>query len=213
MTMKPAWQDLIALVADSNIEAAIRALVRRKQSLGIRQIDVQLYVHPERDAGCRVRASEFLRPFSSTFRHALVVFDRAGCGCEDGATTLEAAVEARLAATGWDDRTRVVVIDPELEIWVWSDSPHVDRALRWQGRIPTLRAWLRDRGDWPEGTAKPADPKSAVEAALRHVGVPRSSAIYRELAETVSIDRCTDRAFARLRETLATWFPRADLCD
>jgi hypothetical protein len=120
---------------------------------------------------------------------------------------LEADVEQRLATNGWADRARAIVIDPELESWVWSKSPEVDKALGWAGHVPALRPWLTQNGWLHESEAKPARPKEAMDAALRVVRRPRSSAIFRELAERVSFRRCTDAAFGKLITTLQTWFP------
>ncbi len=106
------------------------------------------------------------------------MFDRIGSGREgQSRADLERTVGERLHTSGWSDRGAVVVLDPELEVWVWSDSPHVDRALGWHGRTPPLRDWLSERGLWDAGAPKPGDPKRAVEEALRHVLIPRSSAI------------------------------------
>ncbi|NJL28558.1 MAG: hypothetical protein HC897_12045 [Thermoanaerobaculia bacterium] len=98
------------------------------------------------------------------------------------------------------------MLDPELEAWLWSDSPHVDSVLGWKDRNPTLRAWLAEQGFLVEGAAKPSQPKEAVEKALRVVRKPRSSALYRQLAERVSFERCTDPAFARFKDVLRGWF-------
>ena len=112
----------------------------------------------------------------------------------------------KLGASGWKDRVATVVIDPELEAWVWSDSPVVDRVLGWSGRIPSLRDWLRDEKFLSEDKVKPTDPKCAVNEALRMPNKQRSSAIYFELAQQVSFQRCTDTSFQTLRTTLANWF-------
>jgi hypothetical protein len=137
-----------------------------------------------------------------------VIFDREGCGNErESREKLEVEVEDRLRQNGWNDRARAVVIDPELESWVWSDSPEVEAALGWRGRSPELRSWLIGSGFLHEGATKPERPKEAVEAALRVVRKPRSSAIYQELAGSVSLRRCSDAAFAKLRLTLQEWFP------
>ena len=100
------------------------------------------------------------------------------------------------------------MIAPELENWVWSDSPKVDLALGWEGKTLPLRDWLREKGLLHAGAVKPSEPKRAVELALRTVYKPRSSAIYFELAQEVSTDRCTDPAFAKLRRCLREWFPQ-----
>ena len=75
--------DLVLLVADKNIEYGMRGLLGRPEALGIRPIQFKIYVHPQHDPGCVARAQEFLRPFSSDYNHALVVFDHQGCGREE----------------------------------------------------------------------------------------------------------------------------------
>jgi hypothetical protein len=94
-----------------------------------------------------------------------------------------------------------------LEVWVWSDSSHVDTYLGWREQQPKLRDWLQQSGWLAAGQSKPARPKEAVEAALRKCRKPRSSAIYFELARHVSFQRCADPAFHKLLATLRSWFP------
>ena len=150
---------------------------------------------------------EFLRTFCRTHAHALVVLDREGCGQEAlPREQLESFIEEALARSGWSERARAVVIDPELEAWVWSDSPCVDRELHWEQRQPDLRAWLRDQGLLGRDAVKPARPKEALEAALRAVRMPRSSAIYEALAKKVSVQRCEDPAFGKLKAVIQGWF-------
>jgi len=63
---------------------------------------------------------------------------------------------------GWrEDRFAVIVINPELEAWIWQDNVHVEKALGYTSP-PSLRLWLRDEGLWPDGLEKPPDPKEAV---------------------------------------------------
>lgn len=57
------------------------------------------------------------------------------------------------------------------------------------------------------GAIKPHAPKEAMEAVLRLARLPRSAARYRQLAEKISLDRCSDETFRKLRTTLQTWFP------
>jgi hypothetical protein len=195
------------LVADRDIEAAVSGLLRRTRAIPLRPVTYEVFVHAERDPGCRKRAHEFLRSQSSASRHALVVFDRDGCGHPGSAEEIEQEVEGRLRDSGWDDRARAVVIDPELEVWVWSDSPNVDRALGFAQQLQRPRDWLAGRDLWPPGADKPPDPKRAVQAVLHQARKPRSASIYEELAAKVSIDKCTDRAFVRLLRVLRAWFP------
>jgi hypothetical protein len=204
-----AWQsDLVVLVADGDMEFAIRGLLRRPQALPIRSLRVEIHRHLQRDPGCFLTAHDFLRPFASRSAHGLVLFDKQGCGREETSReSLEVVVENRLSAAGWGERAAAVALDPELEIWVWSDSPQVDRCLGWEGRRPPLRQWLRTEGLLSEGARKPHDPKTALRKALRAGGKGASAAIFEELASGVSLDRCADPAFLKLRRLLASWFP------
>jgi hypothetical protein len=192
------------------MEAAVRGFLGRHQSIGIRPISFEIFVHPGRDPACLLRAHDFLRAQSTRVERALVVLDWKGCGSKENAPSLECEIENRLRSSGWSDRARAVVIVPELEIWVWSDSPHVDKVLGWADKQPRLRDWLVIEGYSMQGASKPADPKAAMEAALHVARIPRSSAIYRRLAETVSIERCQDRAFLRLRQIVFDWFRDTD---
>lgn len=181
MSESSTGKDLVCLVADKNMEQTLLGLLRRPEALGIRAPSFDLFVHEERDPGCCRHGAEFLRPFTSRYRHALLIFDHEGCGQEG-------------------------VSPRDLERRLESDSPEVDAILGWSGRLPDLRSWLAQKGLLPEDATKPPKPKEAVEAALYEVRKPRSSATYRQLAETVSFRRCQDRKFARLKSTLRRCF-------
>lgn len=208
MTARSYQQDLVVLVADKNMEAAASGIFTRSAALRIRDVTKKIYVHPERDPGCLLSSRDFLRPFSGQFEHALVLFDREGCGQEmKSREDLELDVEKELSVNGWADRATVIVIDPELESWVWNDSTHVDDVLGWRGKNPTLREWLGNKGFLNAGEIKPSRPKEAMEGALRFVRKPHSSAIYLQIAQRVSIERCTDGSFIKLKQVLQQWFP------
>lgn len=149
-------KDLLVLCADKMIESAFAELLRRHQAFDIRPIDFQILVHPQRDPGCFHHAAPFLRPLRSDCRHALVVLDRAW---ESAPTRdpddLTRRAEARLTGD-WGSDARVLVIDPELEVWVWSDSPHVAPALGWTTHDVDLRGWREFPG------APPSVPNSRV---------------------------------------------------
>ncbi|GAB6062862.1 methylation-associated defense system protein MAD4 [Deferrisoma palaeochoriense] len=202
-------RDLVCVVADKNIEAVISTLVReRRRSIGLREFSAEVHVHPLRDPGCYRGGPEFLRGLlGDTPARGLLVFDQEWEGNPHrNATDTERAVREQFAALDIADRAEVVVIEPEIEAWVWSQSPHVERVLGWAGARPPLREWLNSRGLWPDGRAKPIDPKTAVEDALREKRIPRSSALYRELAEKVTLQGCQDAAFGRLCDVLRRWF-------
>jgi len=199
-------KDLVVLVADKNMEAAIQALLQRPQALGIRPISADVFVHVHHDPGVLNEAHKFLAPFAKQYAYALVMFDRQGCGSEEPAEDLGEKVQSRLNDAGWIERSAVVVLDPELEIWVWSDSPHVPEALGVSS--DDLVSLLRKHR--PEGQVKPNHPKEAMEEALLRSRTPRSSSIYSWLAQRVSLSRCTDQAFVQLRACLQQWFPPED---
>jgi len=195
--------DLLCLVADKNMEAVMAELLKRHVALGTRRIAANVLVHPRRDPGVFREGVEFVRPFQKDYRHALLLLDAAWEGAPDN---IQEHLDCALHNAGLRDWAAAVVIVPELEIWVWSNSPHVEQALGWSGQETTLRAWLEQKGLWATEDPKPKDPKTAVERALQQVRKPRSSAIYRALARNVTVARCEDSAFQRLRETLQTWF-------
>ncbi len=200
-------KDLVLLVPDKHIEYTLKGVLTRNQALGIRQIEFDCFAHPEHDPGCFRASESFLRPFINRYGYALVLFDREGCGKEQlSREAIEQDVETRLSQSGWHERAKTIVLDPEIEIWVWSDSPHVDKVLGWEGKQPDLRTWLQRQKFLSLDQPKPERPKEAMQAALRQSSKSQSSALFLQLAEKVSFNRCTDPAFLKLKNTLQHWF-------
>jgi hypothetical protein len=196
-------RDLIALVADKKMEAGVSALMRRDANFRIRPITADVYRHPHHDAGVLLEAADFLQVFRNSHQYAIVLFDREGCGRD----TLEPAelqrlVQEKLDAGGWQGRSGVVVLDPELEAWVWSDSPHAAEVLG----LPYANYRKLMVDNTPEGRIKPLRPKELMESAIRSASVPMSAALYSAMARSVGVERCTDPAFLQLRRLLAGWF-------
>ncbi len=202
--------DLVVLVADVQQEKTIEALLTaRQQSLGIRDVIVDIYRHPLKDPGVYHQAADFLAPFLSSHTCALVVIDLAWDGAPaGGAEQLRADLLQQMAVKGWDEgRCQIIVIDPELEAWVWADSDVVPQVLRstWE----EIHDLANELACWAVGDPKPTQPKELLEALLRQQRRPRSSALFQELAQRVSLTRCQDPAFTLLRETLSRWFGKA----
>lgn len=134
--------DLVILVPGRDERETLDGLLTsRRASLGIRELNHDFVTAPMRDPGCFQSAQSILRPFCNRASHALVLFDHHGSGQHlRESFEVEADVRARLADNGWDDRAEVVVVEPELEAWVWTPSPVVDEVLGWrhQSAAPAL---------------------------------------------------------------------------
>jgi len=204
--MNVADKDIIILVADKNMESAIRGVLSRPHSLGIRSVHSDIYRHLQKDSGCRTDGVSFLNSFSNRYNYALLMFDFEGSGDELTPARDQEKLLKKSLNYIWENRAEVIIIEPELDIWVWSDSPHVDEVIGWKTHDPDLRSWLREKGFLNSRSIKPERPKEALEAALRIIKKPRSSSLYEELAQKVSLDRCTDQAFLRLKDILNNWF-------
>ena len=198
--------DLVVLTADADTSATMRELLRRTTDLGIRRIEFSVDRHLDRDPGCRVRASHWLRPHIQNYAYALVLFDRHGCGSQAPREQIQAEVEHDLRRNGWSERSKVIVIEPVLEAWVWAGTESVARALGCEAH-QDLREWLRTHRLWPARVAKPPRPKDAMKSVLEFKQKRHSPRIFEDLASAVELDMCADPAFGELRETLTRWFP------
>ncbi|MDX9760141.1 MAG: hypothetical protein RBU27_13360 [Bacteroidota bacterium] len=201
-------KDLVILCADKDMEFGLRGLLSRPASVGIRSISFDIFVETEHDPACARRGVAFLRMYSLQYQNALLLFDLSGSGRDtSNRVELQRELNEGLAQSGWEQRAATIVIDPELEAWVWSDSPHVDRVVGWTDNQASLREWLREQRWLPDGESKPPNPKEAFEAALRKCGTPRSASLYQELGKSVGVSRCTDAAYHELLTHLRAWFP------
>jgi len=194
------------LVADKNTQFVIEGLLSRREALAIRPFHYDIYVHPHHDPGVYHQAPSFLEVFQNQYQFALVLLDKEGSGQEhQSVSNLAADLKARIEQAGWVGRVEVIVLEPELEVWAWVNSPHLARELGWRD-LQELHAFVRSRGFWSEHAAKPERPKEAVETALRHKNIQRSSAIYKKIAERASFRSCRDKSFERFQTTLRNWF-------
>lgn len=206
----------VMLVADSNMAATFRGYFKRDRwhlSLGCAPFEINTDVGADllvdeggNDPGVYTKGHELLRPYQNSHHRALVVLD---CEWEGspGKEAIVAHITTNLVASGWaEDAVKVIVIEPELENWLWQDKPLVADVLRYKGER-SLRQLLADNELWPEGLTKPPRPKETAEWVLKQTRQPRSSAIYQKLAEHISIKGCTDMAFAEMHAAFLAWFP------
>jgi hypothetical protein len=202
-------RDLVVLTADKNMQFAIRGALPRSRALGIREITFDFRVHAGRDGGARASGADVLRSQRLQFHHALLVLDFVGCGAKPEQTALE--VEAQLdreLSLVWQHRAKAIVIDPELETWVWGSDNALQVALGWP-LTQSVRGWLAEHGFAVGSNDKPDRPKEAFEALVPVHRTPRSSAVYEAITSKISLANCQDEAFLRLRDTLRRWFPSA----
>lgn len=200
-------KELIVLAADLDIENAIRGLFARPSRLKVKTPSFDILRHPNRDPGCRTSAAELLRPSLDKYQHVLVVFDRDGCGSNLPREEIQAEVEEQLAQNGWKNRSKAIAIEPEIENWVWSESPKMLRAMGWRESYPELKEFLNAKGLWPRQKLKPPDPKKAMRETMRAAREKRSPPIFFRIAEEANVRGCRDPAFNELLQTLREWFP------
>ncbi len=209
---------LVVLVPDGAIHNVVTTLLeKRRPSLRLPELAFDVVKDALHDSSPESTAVELLRGFSRSHARAMVLRDLDGSGWEPrGAGALEQELAKALSANGWSqERVGAVVIDPELEIWLRLDSPHVqalvmDRARRNASLTGLLfsqhvRAAVQKCGGEIHG--KPRRPKESFETILERFGIPRSNALYRELAGKESLDGCAVPSFNRFVDTLRKWFP------
>ena len=201
-------KDLIILVADLDTENVLLGLLPRLENVcGTRNFSFDIKRHPYRDPGCFSGSTDFLRPFAGQYRHALVVFDREGSGQEKlTREAIEQKVESDLHRNGWSsEQIAVIAINPEVENWIWMNSPRVSNALNWKDDEP-LYDWLKKNAWLTENADKPERPKEAMETVLRKTRKARSASIYNQIAGSASFANCKDEAFLKMISILKNWF-------
>ena len=211
MTSPRFVTDLVVLTADLQMHRVIETLLRRRfQSLGISpDLSIDVRRHPQQDSGCRTASQAILNPLRRTHRYAMVVFDCHGSGAGNvTAAELERDLERQYERAGWEvNRVSFVVIEPELDAWVFgAPIPRLRQAIGWDQPQP-IPEWLTDQGYLQPGATKPQNPKRAIDEMLALQKKERSAKLYAELARRVSLARCQDRAFQKFCTTLQRWFP------
>lgn len=198
-------KDLLCWVPDADIQAVLQVILEnRRESIQMRQVTFDIFRHKQRDPGLFATGVSLLSESQRNYHHVLIILDAAW---EGAPRNLQQALDGKITQAGLQDWAQAVVIDPELEVWVWSQFRHVAEALGWKGGVKSMSLWLMQRGLLNPKDTKPKDPKKAAEEVLRYVGKPRSSSIYRELAKKVGLRNCTDKSFQRFAKTLREWFP------
>jgi hypothetical protein len=210
-------RDCVFLTADSTMKQALLGFLNREDrfrpyNLGTANFQFDsnedLFSSATMDPGTFTTGEELLRPFQRTHRHAIIMLDADWDG-SPGADAIRTDLTARILSTGWAATAfKVVVIEPELEAWIWQRNQRVAKVLNFNSVSEMVMAVQAAKIDWPDDKAKPMRPKEALEAvATRKRNIGFSSALHRSITETVSLVGCQDAAFIELKQTLQNWFP------
>jgi hypothetical protein len=196
-------KDLIVLVADRSMKLSVDILFARHKDLGIRSISCDVFTHENNDPGVLRESHSFLRAQGRRYQYAITICDREGCGREAfPREQLEATIEQRLRENGWENRAAAIVIDPELEAWIWGDWTVLARSIRWTGGGASLKSFLMQQRFLPLDQNKTPRPKEALERVLQEAQIRFSSAVHQSMAEQAEFERCVDPAFLKMRGTL-----------
>ena len=163
----------------------------------------------QNDSGLNKRADALLSPFLHSHRKAVVALDCDWDGSPGQAQIIH-NVTTQLLQSGWRAEDVIVIaIDPELEQWIWQDSPVLAEELRMHAPHG-LKAVLTQRGLWPEEATKPPLPKDLFIQLRRENNVKLSSSVFKRIAARVPVGLCVDSEFRRLVAQLQAWFPAGE---
>jgi len=198
-------KDLCLLVADLDIAQAMEAALKRPKSLDIRNITFEIKTHPNRDSGMRTTRPQMLSLLNRQYSHGLLILDYEGSGTQkENSIALEKELDARLR-TCWGRHAKAIAIEPELEAWMWGNDNTLREILEWRDDR-NLHDWLTEQGFQFLPNNKPVRPKESFEKILSEMKCRRSSTIYADIASRISLQKCSDASFLRLRNTLIDWF-------
>jgi len=199
-------KDLFILCADSDMKSVLESLIKRlTERQKIREISYEIIRAYGRDSGVYKKAHELVRGKDSEYEKCLVLFDYKGSGARKPVADTEDEVKNNIIRNSnySQDDVEVIVIDPELEIWIWKGWIHFHRLSERTERRKIIE-WLREH-EVPN-SYKPDEPKDLFEKFCRHFRVKKSSANYRRISEKTSLRGCTDRAFNKFMNALTRWF-------
>jgi len=160
----------------------------------------------QNDCGLNKRADALLSAFLHSHQKVVVALDCEWDG-SPGQVAIIQNISTQLLGSGWAaDDVIVIAIEPELEQWIWQDSPVLADELRMDAP-QGLKAALSARGLWPQDAAKPPSPKELFIQLRRENNVKLSSSVFKRIAANVPVAACQDSEFRRLVNQLQLWFP------
>jgi hypothetical protein len=212
-------RDVIFHLADEHMEKGLKAFFARDDwhhALGCRQFEIDpenendfFRVAGHTDGGIWRHAGNNLRLFHDKYRYAVIILD-ADFEPRPGADILRREISETMIRAGWvAERFAVIVIEPELEAWLWSPNQNVALAFG-HADFDLLRGVLEREQLWNPGDAKPNDLKRARDRAARLGGKKTGGPIFKGVFSNISrraCDLCVEPGFMAMRTALQTWFP------
>ena len=138
-------KDLVLLVADKNAQFALKGALNRPEAWAFAPSSLSFACIPAGDGGTRKSGPEMLALERRRFSHALLVLDFEGCGTDlPNATALETQLDKKLSSQ-WKTDAKSIVIEPELDVWVWGADNAVEAVIEWPAG-KGVREWLLEQG-------------------------------------------------------------------
>lgn len=208
---------LAILVPDGAYELVLPVLLTtRHHSIGIRPIEFVIHKDVFHDSSRE--AASLMRAYITDCSHFMLFRDLHGSGWEQqGAPALEEKLTTDLVQNGCPpERTKVIIVDPEIECWLRFGSTQMAAMIKARARFrrdevdmffaSALEEVVIARGGSNQ-LGKPVAPKEAFADILKHYRINRSNALYEHLAGVESLRNCQESSMSAFIETLQAWFP------
>jgi hypothetical protein len=179
-------KDLFVLTADADMQAVFWAVLGRFDALGIRPISSGVDRHVNRDPGVFGEGPEFIRRTipKNDYSHFILALDHHGSGCNKPLAECAKALQARMDSCTFKDCSIVVLLDPELEEWLWHDPAAIPCSVV-AGTIP--------------------GPKERLRQVFKRKPLPRD---FEQITAGADLQAWNSSpSFRILKTTLQNWFP------
>ena len=214
--------DLAIHVADNSMDKSLKAFFERPdwpEVLDCARFSIDP-TNPEdifripkyKDHGVWKNAAKNLANHFGRFERTVIILDE-HFDPSPGAAQIRADVEKDMLAAGWPrENFEVIVIQPMMEAWLWTDDDSVATAFGIASFAP-LRNQFIERGLWNFGEWKPKPENmkevtaEAMKAGWRLMRDILFTTVFSELQKE-AVDQCIEPGFVLLRETLQRWFPK-----
>jgi len=205
--------DLLAFVADADLLAVMEEVLARPAELGAGAFTFKVDRHTGRDPGMVKDGPELVRMRKAEAERCVLIWDHQGSGWEARHTASESRIRIidKLERFTWKDCSDALVLEPELEEWLWRDPPSIARHL--EVEPANFDAWVdafAGKQRLSATTAKTTCPKELLYHVFksRWNRQPRPGD-YRAIAKLADLSGWGHSAsFSSLLGVLVRWFPK-----